>query len=211
MKYKCIIFDCDGVLVDSESISNQVIVDLANTQGDNIDLDYAINHYAGTSLRFVKDDVERIIGKKLPSNFDQEYRRITYLKFQTEIQPVQGIQKVLEALTIPFCVASNGPLAKMELNLQVTELYEYFGGNLFSAYEIGKWKPDPALFLHAAEVMGFHPKECVVVEDSMSGIKAAKAGGFDVFGFAHNQNKDEFFKEGATVFSEMKELLSLLR
>jgi len=211
MKYKCIIFDCDGVLVDSESISNQVIVDLANTQGANIDLDYAIKHYAGTSLRFVKDDIERIIGKKLPSNFDQEYRRISYLKFQTEIQPVQGIRKVLEALTTPFCVASNGPLAKMELNLQVAELYEYFRGNLFSAYEIGKWKPDPALFLHAADVMGFYPKECVVVEDSMSGIKAAKAGGFDVFGFAHNQNKEAFLKEGATVFSEMKELLSLLR
>lgn len=211
MKYKCIIFDCDGVLVDSESISNQVIVDLANTQGANIDLAYAIKHYAGTSLKFVKDDIERIIGKSLPSNFDQEYRRISYLKFQTEIKAIEGIHEVLESLKIPFCVASNGPLNKMKLNLDCTRLTDYFKGNMFSAYEINAWKPNPKLFLHAAETMGFTPNECVVIEDSMSGIKAAKAGGFDVFAFTNGHSKEEFLKEDLIIFQAMKELPELLR
>lgn len=211
MKYKCIIFDCDGVLVDSEAISNQVIVDLANKEGANIDLAYAIKHYAGTSLSFLKTDIEKRIQKKLPSNFDQEYRRISYLKFQTDIQPVEGIHDLLEILQIPFCVASNGPLDKMKLNLKATSLLPFFEGNMFSAYELNKWKPDPALFLHAAKTMGFLPNECVVVEDSLSGIKAAKAGGFDVYGFTHNHNIEAFKEAGATVFSSMNELYDLLK
>lgn len=210
MKYKCIIFDCDGVLVDSESISNQVIVDLANAQGANIDLAYAIKHYAGTSLRFVKDDIERIIEKSLPSNFDQEYRRISYLKFQTDIKAIEGIHEVLDSLEIPFCVASNGPLNKMKLNLNCTGLTDYFKENMFSAYEINAWKPNPKLFLHAAETMGFTPNECLVIEDSMSGVKAAIAGGFHVFAFTNGHSKEEFVEENIQIFDSMKELIQLL-
>lgn len=211
MKYKCIIFDCDGVLVDSESISNQVIVDLANAQGANIDLDYAIKHYAGTSLRFVKDDIERIIGRSLPTNFDQEYRRISYLKFQTDIKAIEGIRQVLDNLKIPFCVASNGPLDKMKINLNCTGLTDYFKENMFSAYEINAWKPNPKLFLHAAKTMGYTPNECLVVEDSMSGVKAAIAGGFDVFAFTNGHPKEEFIKEEITTFDSMKDLIQLLK
>lgn len=210
MKYKCIIFDCDGVLVDSEAISNKVIVELANAHGANIDIDYALKNYAGTSLKYVTDDIESIIGKKLPNNFDAEYRRISFIRFQQEIQPVKGVVKLIESLDIPFCVASNGPLNKMDLNLKLTGLSKHFRGNMFSAYEINAWKPDPTLFLHAAKTMGFQPEDCAVVEDSLSGIKAAVAGGFDVYGFAHHHQKESFERHGAIVFDEMGDLLELL-
>ena len=210
MKYKAIIFDCDGVLVDSEAISCGVVADLANAQGANIDLAYSIQHFSGTSLKFVMDHIESLIGKKLPDNFVSEYRRICTIRFQTEIQPVKGIVDVLDNLTVPFCVASNGPLDKMSLNLQWTGLSKYFRGNMFSAYEINSWKPDPTLFLTAAKALGFEPHECAVVEDSLSGVKAGIAGGFDVFALTHNHKMDAFQQEGVTVFSEMSELLHLL-
>ena len=210
MKYKCIIFDCDGVLVDSEAISCGVVTDLANAEGANIDLQYAIKHFSGTSLQFVMDHVESLIHKKLPDNFVDEYRRICTIRFETEIQPINGIVNVLEGLNVPFCVASNGPLDKMTLNLQWTGLSKYFDGNLFSAYEINSWKPDPTLFLNAAKTMGFDPKDCAVVEDSISGIKAGINGGFDVFALSHTHKLDSFKDQGVTVFSEMSELLDLL-
>jgi HAD superfamily hydrolase (TIGR01509 family) len=210
LKYKGIIFDCDGVLVDSEAISNQVIVELANAQGANIDLDYAIRNFSGTSLQFVMDHIESLIGKKLPDNFNREYRRISFIRFQNQIQPVNGIVDVLEQLTVPFCVASNGPLNKMDLNLRLTSLSKYFEGKMFSAYEVNSWKPDPTLFLTAAKSMELKPSDCAVIEDSVSGIKAGISGGFDVFAIAHEHQKESYEKHGATVFNEMSELLELL-
>jgi len=210
LKYKCIIFDCDGVLVDSEAISNKVIVELANTHGANIDIEYALKNYAGTSLKFVTNDIESIIGKKLPNNFNAEYRRISFIRFQQEIQPVKGVVELIQSLEVPFCVASNGPLNKMDLNLKLTGLSQYFQGNMFSAYELNSWKPDPTLFLHAAKTMGFEPKDCAVVEDSLSGIKAAVTGGFDVYALTHAHKTDAFIEHGATVFSAMNELKKLL-
>ena len=99
-------------------------------------------------------------------------------RFQQDIQPIEGIVELLDRLTIPFCVASNDPLNKMKLNLELMRLLHYFKENLFNAYEIKKWKPDPTLFIHATETMGFHPKDCLVIEDSISGVKASKKSGF---------------------------------
>jgi HAD superfamily hydrolase (TIGR01509 family) len=211
LRYKCIIFDCDGVLVDSETICNQVMVDLANEHGANIDLAYAMTRYVGTSLDFVIKDIESIIQKKLPSNFESEYRRISFIRFQQEIQPVKGIREVLEQLEVPFCVASNGPLNKMALNLDLTGLSKYFRGKMFSAYDINAWKPDPKLFLTAAKTLGFDPKDCAVVEDSPAGIKAGIAGGFDVFAFDHAGKMNAYKQDGVTAFTEMSALLELLK
>jgi len=210
MKYKCIIFDCDGVLVDSEAISCGVVAELANAEGANINVEYAVKHFSGTSLQFVIDHIESLIHKKLPSNFVQEYRRLCTLRFETDIQPIKGIENVLEQLTLPFCVASNGPLDKMRMNLQWTGLSKYFHDNLFSAYEVDAWKPDPTLFLTAAKTMGFDPKDCAVIEDSLSGVQAGIAGGFDVFALTHTHKLDAFRSQGVTVFSEMNQLLGLL-
>ena len=209
-KYKCIIFDCDGVLVDSEPIAHQVLVELANSYGANITYEYAHEKFAGTFLSFVIYHIEELIGKKVPENFEQEYRRISFERFAESIQPIQGIPEFLEKIDVPICIASNGPLNKMQLNLKTTNLLEYFQGNLFSAYDIKKWKPNPKLFLHAAKKMNFTPSNCLIIEDSLSGVKAAVSGGFDVFALGNKKNKNELESAGAKVFFSIQEMQDYL-
>lgn len=210
MNYKCIIFDCDGVLVDSEAISNAVLLAMAKQVGAEITLEYAEQEFSGKSLKSAFDDIEQHLGRKLPAAFEKEYRQRTYEAFKTQIQPVKGIHEVINALSISYCVASSGPLEKIKLNLRTTQLLDKFEGRIFSSYEIGSWKPDPGIFEYAAAKMGFKPKECVVIEDSVAGVQAAKKGGFDVFGFGNQRTQAALEEEGAQVFFEMGELLGLL-
>lgn len=208
--YKCIIFDCDGVLVDSEILSNQLVVDMANELGANIDLSYALANFKGGFLKDCILQIEAILGKALPETFESDYRKNSFEVFKQHLKPVQGIKIVLEKLDIPFCTASSGPQDKIRLNLKTTGLLPYFKEHIFSCYDIGKWKPDPAIFLYAAGVMGCAIEDCLVIEDTVIGVEAAKAGGFDVFGFAAH-NLDEEFKNKATkVFYTMDELLPMI-
>jgi HAD superfamily hydrolase (TIGR01509 family) len=209
-KYKCIIFDCDGVLVDSEPISNQVMVDLANSYGANIDLDYAMKHFKGSFFESCKNRISQLIDAPLPDTFETDYRSQSFEAFKTGVIPIEGVKKVLDRLTIPFCVASSGPENKIKLNLELTGLLPYFENKMFSCYTIQKWKPDPAIFLLAAETMGFKPEECVVIEDSLSGVMAAKNGGFDVFGFTAHDYNNELAAEATKTFYEMSELLKMI-
>ena len=209
-KYKCVIFDCDGVLVDSEPLSNQVMVDIANELGATIDLDYALRNFKGNSFNNCADQIAQLIGKPVPQDIETIYRQRSFKKFKEEIQPIQGVREVLNKLKVPFCVASSGPETKINLNLEVTGLIDYFEEKIFSCYTIGKWKPDPAVFLWAAEAMGFEPKDCVVIEDSIIGVEAALRGGFDVFGFDAHDYQDELPKKATKTFSHMLNLLELL-
>ena len=210
-KYKCVIFDCDGVLVDSEAISNGVLVDMANEHGANIDLQYAFKQFKGSFLYSCIEKIEAQIQKKLPVTFEEDYRKRSFEAFKKEMQPVEGIKNVLNNLSIPYCVASSGPVDKIRLNLSLTGLLDKFEEKIFSCYDIQKWKPDPAVFLWASETMGFKPDECVVIEDSISGVKAAVNGGFDVFGFtAHDYNK-ELKGQATLTFNSMAQLSQLLQ
>ena len=210
-KYKCIIFDCDGVLVDSEPIGNQVMVDMANELGANIDLSYAYQNFKGNSLKNCTNQISKLVNGELPSNFKDEYRRRSYEKFKNEIKPIDGIKEVLQNLKIPFCVASSGPLKKIKLNLKLTELLPFFQENrIFSCYSIEKWKPDPAVFLWAAETMDFRPSECLVIEDSPIGVEAAINGGFDVFGFTALDFKGKLLERATKTFNSMGKLPELI-
>lgn len=211
MRYKCIIFDCDGVLVDSEEISNRVHIEMVKEIGLDIEMEYAMEKFSGKSLNSIFEYFEERIGKKLPNNFESEFRRRTFELFKTDIQAIPGIHDLLDKISIPICVASSGPLEKIKLNLTSTNLIEKFNNNIFSSYEIGSWKPDPGIFEHAAKSMGFEPKDCVVIEDSISGINAAKRGGFEVFGFTNGINKGTFKNEGIKVFHHMEALITLLK
>ena len=208
--YKCVIFDCDGVLVDSESISNAVLVEMANNYGANIDIDFAMEHFKGNSLQGCVDIISGLVKEKLPDDFTSTYRRISYDTFRRDIKPVEGVKDVLDNLEIPFAVASSGPVEKIRLNLELTGLLPYFKNHIFSCYTINKWKPDPAVFLWAADIMGFKPKECVIIEDSITGVRAAKRGGFDVFGFTAHDYRNELEKEATLVFNVMSQLQQLL-
>lgn len=211
--YKCIIFDCDGVLVDSEAIANRVLVDMANEVGANIDLDYGLKNFKGKSLTQCFTIIVALSGntKALNTNFETEFRQRSFKAFNTEIKPVKGVESVLQQLDIPFCVASNGPQHKIKLNLELTGLINYFNENVFSAYTINKWKPEPDLFLWAAKTMGFSPDECLVIEDSLAGVKAARAGGFDVFGYTEQDYHNVLQPEATTTFNDMKDLLDMIK
>ncbi|HRX12171.1 MAG TPA: HAD family phosphatase [Draconibacterium sp.] len=210
MKFKCIIFDCDGVLVDSEAISAKIFQEMASKLGSKLDFETVLKQITGTSMtENLKFFSEKINGK-LPEDFEAEFRKRSYEAFKTELKPIKGIHELLEKINVPVGVASSGPVEKIKLNLTTTNLIDYFDSNIFSCYEIGSWKPEPEIYLHAAKKMGFQPVECAVIEDSLAGVQSAKAGGFNVFGFAHGKNKNTFEELGATVFSEMQELGKLL-
>lgn len=209
-KFKCVIFDCDGVLVDSEPISNRVMVEMANENGADINLEYAYQYFKGNAFKECLKLVEVLIKTPLPNNFEKEFRQRSFEAFQKEIKPINGVYDVLNRLPITYCVASSGPENKIRLNLELTGLASFFKNNVFSCFQIKKWKPEPDIFLHAAKSMGFKPEECVVIEDSLLGIEAAKRGGFDVFGYTEHDYKNELQKEATLTFNNMNQLLSLL-
>lgn len=211
MKFKCIIFDCDGVLVDSEATSTGVIVDIAKDHGVDLDLEYAINEFAGQSLSYCLGYIQERSKVPLPSNIISVFRERTFKAFQSDLKPIPGIRDLLSRLSCSVCVASNAPVNKIEFNLGLLNMLDYFNGNLFSAYQINKWKPEPDLFLYAAEKMGFLPEDCVVIEDSVTGVKAAKAGGFEVFGYASERSAKKLKEAGAVVFYDMNVLDELLK
>jgi HAD superfamily hydrolase (TIGR01509 family) len=209
-KYKCIIFDCDGVLVDSEPIANQVLVEMANELGATIDLDYALRHFKGDTIQRCHDKISELVTQELPDNFIANFRARSFESFKKNIKAVDGIKDVLDQLRVPFCVASSGPEDKIRLNLELTGLLPYFEDTIFSCYEIEKWKPDPAVFLWAAKTMGFTPEECVVIEDSVTGVTAANNGGFDVFGFTAHDYNNELEGKASLTFKTMPEILKLI-
>ena len=210
MKYKCILFDCDGVLVDTEAISVQVLCELSASLGLQLEFNHAIEVFTGLSLISCFQYIQNRVGVALPSDFEQRFRKRTFELFERELTVIPGIHEVIENLQVPFCVASSGPQHKIALNLKLTGLYSHFEGNIFSCFDLQKWKPDPAIFLHAAKTMGFKPEECVVIEDSVPGVKAAIAGGFDVYALATPHTEERLSELGANLFYTMKDLLPLL-
>ncbi|MFT5165169.1 MAG: HAD superfamily hydrolase (TIGR01509 family) [Saprospiraceae bacterium] len=207
---KLIIFDCDGVLVDSEPLSNRTIASQMQELGITMTEEEAILLFAGGSLKNVTDYVKEATGREAPADMEEVYRLRSYELFRKELQAVPGIKTLLEQIPNKKCVASNGPIEKMKLNLQLTGLTPFFDENLFSAYEVGHWKPDPRLFLHAAMEMGFEARDCIVIEDSDHGIHAAKAAGMQVYGFAGRTPREKLERAGAEVFYEMGALAVIL-
>ena len=211
MKYKCIIFDCDGVLVDSEEISIGTLVSMAKLHGAIIDENYAHQLFLGKSLEFCFNYIAELANKKLPDTFEEEFRTGTFEAFKKNLKAVKGIHELLAKINVPIAVASNGPADKIRLNLTTTKLIDKFEGAIFSAYDINSWKPNPKLYLHAAKTMGFDVKDCVVIEDSPAGVQAALAGGFDVFGFTNHANFDALQQMNIPLFDDMAQLNLLLQ
>lgn len=208
--YKCIIFDSDGVLVDSETLSARVFQEMARELGFELGFETAVERFAGTSMKENLKFIQGNIRGSLPEDFEKEFRLRTYKVFQTDLKAIDGVHQLIEKLQVPFCVASSGPMEKIRLNLGLVNLLDHFTGRIYSSYDIGKWKPDPGIFLYAAREMGKTPGECVVIEDSDSGIRAALAGGFMVYALASEKRKSHFEQLGAVTFASMKELEQLL-
>lgn len=211
MEVKCIIFDCDGVLVDTEKIGNGILLEMASEHGFEMKIEDAYRDFNGRNLKECFQHIETAIDKKLPDNFESEYRERSFEAFKTQVKPMEGVVDFIEKLQIPYCVASSGPVEKIRLNLEVSGLLEKFEGKIFSSYEIKSWKPDPGIFLFAAKEMGFEVKDCIVIEDSKAGVKAGVSGGFKVYGFANGFNNADLAEEGAILFKTYEELEELLK
>lgn len=169
----CIIFDLDGTLVDSEGLCNQALLDLL--PGVQDDKDELVRRYRGARLSTILADLSTRLGVDIPTNFEMRYRARVATLFENGLKPVAGAVEMLDALPYPSCVASGGPISKIRHSLKISGLAPFFDDRLYSSYEIGSWKPEPDLFLHAARCMGFPPQQCVVVEDSDVGIQAAES------------------------------------
>ncbi|MDM9384084.1 HAD-IA family hydrolase [Chlorogloeopsis sp. ULAP01] len=204
MKHLCVIFDLDGTLVDSERLCNQAFIDLLPFI--NYSVESLIRRYRGRKLALIFADIEMRFGEKLPIDFEATYRQRVDELFEFYLQPITGVSEMLKTLEYPFCVASSAPIAKIRKALNVTTLSHYFGDRLFSSYDIGSWKPDPGLFLYAANKMGFSLEYCVVIEDSDVGIEAARTAGM----YALKYSSEEEAEEKNNVFSNMKFLPKLL-
>jgi len=180
MSYELVIFDCDGVLVDSEELSNKVLAEMLADYGHRVS-DYASEHrFRGMQLTKCLEILEREAGVELPESFETDVRQRMSAVFQAQLRPVEGALRLVESLQIPFCVASTGPRKKTEENLRTTNLYTHFAGKVFSGYEIGSWKPDPGIFLAAASHFGVSPEDCIVIEDSLVGVSAGMAANMTV-------------------------------
>ena len=180
MAYKLVIFDCDGVLVDSEGLGNTVLAEMLADYGYRISADESQTRFRGMALAKCLEIVEKESGIELPRSFESDVRRRMSSVFQTQLQPIEGALRLVESLRIPFCVASSGPRRKIEENLLVTNLYSHFIDRIFSAHEVGSWKPDPGLFLSAARHFAVAPEDCIVIEDSSVGISAGIAANMTV-------------------------------
>jgi HAD superfamily hydrolase (TIGR01509 family) len=178
----CVIFDLDGTLVDSERQSSQAFLDLLPELDEPVDA--LVRRYRGMRLAPVLADIEARLGRKLPEEFTPSYRRRVAELFDRELEPMPGAEQLLRSLSVPFCIASAGPPEKIRHSLGRTGLAPRFGERVFSSYVVGSWKPEPGLFLHAANALGFSPEQCIVVEDSDPGLIAAQAAGMRSIHFA---------------------------
>jgi len=181
LAFKLVIFDCDGVLVDSEELSIKVLVEKLADYGHPISAIASEARFRGMQLTKCLEILEREAGVELPESFETDVRQRMSAVFQTRLRPVEGALRLVESLRIPFCVASTGPRNKIEENLRITNLYTHFAGKIFSGYEIGSWKPDPGIFLAAASQFGVSPEDCIVIEDSLVGVSAGMAANMTVF------------------------------
>jgi HAD superfamily hydrolase (TIGR01509 family) len=213
MRYDLVIFDNDGVLVDSEPLSNRLLAGYLTEVGHPTTYEESLRDYMGSAMHRVHDLVEERTGRRLPEDFDEVFHRRVFAAFERELEPVPGALGVLEKLVadgVPYCVASSGSHERIRVGHRKTGLDRWFDdGRIFSSQDVGRGKPAPDLFLYAAERMGVAPGRCVVVEDSPLGVRAAVAAGMDVYGFTAMTPGERLV--GATqLFSEMGELADLL-
>ncbi|EST30702.1 HAD family hydrolase [Streptomyces roseochromogenus] len=187
MRYDLVIFDNDGVLVDSEPISNRHLAAYLTELGHPTSYEDSIRDYMGSAMHRIHDLVLERTGQRLPDDFDDLFHARVFAAFERELQPVAGVDVVLEKLAadgVPYCVASSGSHARIRVGHRTTGLDRWFAEErIFSSEDVGRGKPAPDLFLYAAERMGVAPERCLVVEDSPLGVQAAVAAGMTVYGF----------------------------
>lgn len=207
-----VIFDCDGVLVDSERLAVETESQILSSLGWHLTEAEVVERFVGRSAEYMHAQIEEHLGTSVDweTEFESRYREI----FEAELRPVDGIIDALDALDAmekSSCVASSGTHDKIRFSLGLTGLLEYFEGRIFSVQDVTRGKPAPDLFLHAAQQIGVPPEACTVIEDSPAGVDAALAAGMTALAFAGGVVPAERLQaEGVTVFDDMRHLPGLL-
>lgn len=209
---RLVIFDCDGVLVDSERIAVRIDVVVLAKLGWVMTEAEVVERFMGRTDEYMASQIEAHLGLPLPANWEEPFQRLYRAAFEAGLKPVPGILEVLDEITTPTCVASSGTHERIRYTLGLTGLYTRFVGRIFSASDVPRGKPAPDLFLHAANRMRTDPSECAVVEDSRYGVEAARAAGMRVFAYAGGLTpRHRLEGVGTVVFQDMRELSRLLR
>jgi HAD superfamily hydrolase (TIGR01509 family) len=178
-----IIFDCDGVLIDSEVISARQLIAELKGYGVEMDMAFVSRHFLGRSYPVVLKEVRERWGVALPDRFEADYRARLLGAFERELKVMPGVVETLRATRVPYCLATSSSPVRMRRSLEITGLANLFQGVCFTASEVARGKPAPDLFLHAAGRMGADPAACVVIEDSLNGVRAGLAAGMEVWRF----------------------------
>jgi HAD superfamily hydrolase (TIGR01509 family) len=216
VNFDLIIFDCDGVLVDSEVISCRAHAETLTRHGYPITADQVLDRFLGRSMRQANLEIEAELGRRLPEDFPSEVYAEIFRSFAVSLEATPYIGETLDTIAQPVCVASSGPPEKISASLNRVGLYDRFAPHIFSAVQVKHGKPAPDLFLFAAEQMAMSPKQCLVIEDSVFGIAAARAAGMTVLGFHGGSHcrpgyADMLRAAGAAVtFDDMRQLAGLI-
>lgn len=220
MAVELLIFDCDGVLVDSEPLAARVLAEALLELGLPMSNDEVDHRFRGRSLSDIVVEIEALLGTPVPEYFLPKLNTKTRHAFEVELTPIQGVRSALAEFRdrgLPMCVASSGSPEKIRHSLALTDLEGFFEDRVFSASQVKRGKPAPDLFLFAAQQMGPSIASCLVIEDSIPGVVAAVAAGASVYGFASRTLPDPsahglaLLEQGAQVFGSMEELPGLLR
>jgi HAD superfamily hydrolase (TIGR01509 family) len=209
--FELIIFDCDGVLVDSERVANAVFAKVLEEEcGLLFSLEQMFDHFVGYSKAQCLQTVEEMTGVAPPPALADRYQQEINQALQDSVEPVNGVEVVLQTIDIPYCVASNGSHEKMATTLGKTGLSKYFNGNIYSTSDVSRGKPHPDIYLHAARSSGIpDPGRCLVIEDSPIGVKGAVAAGMTVFGYSELMKAEKLTAQGAhRTFARMDDLFS---
>ncbi|MGJ8655326.1 MAG: HAD family hydrolase [Akkermansiaceae bacterium] len=209
--YDLIIFDCDGVLVDSERITCTVLSAMLNELGLQATMETTYQEFVGNSLDRCITIIEEKLNHPIPTTFVPEFKQRQKEALTQSLKAVDGIKEALAQITLPTCVASSGDHEKMKTTLGVTGLLPHFEGRITSTTEVAHSKPAPDVYLLAASKMQTTPDRCAVVEDTVIGVKAAIAAGMTVYGYAKLTNPDHLAAAGAIPFDNMHNLPTLLQ
>ncbi|MEM6336085.1 MAG: HAD family phosphatase, partial [Bacteroidota bacterium] len=207
-----VIFDCDGVLVDSEPITNRIFGEMLAGLGLRLTPDEQRDHFLGRTMDDCVRLIEELTGRDVPASFVPTYRQRIRKVLAEEVEPVEGVVDLVKKLTLPSCVASSGTIEKMHVTLGRTGLLPYFDGRLVSATDVAHGKPAPDVFLLAAERFDVDPATCLVIEDSPNGVMAARAAGMMCIGYAGETPAGHLGAAGADmVVQEMADVALILK
>ena len=204
-----VVFDCDGVLVDSERLAVRTEAVILDGLGWSLTESEIVDRFVGRSAEYMHGEIERELGRSIDweAEFEARYRQV----FEHELVPVEGVVRALDRIAAPVCVASSGTHEKIRFSLGLTGLLDRFADRIFSVEDVERGKPEPDIFLYAAREMDVPPQRCAVIEDSISGVLAGLAAGMQVFAFAGGvTSASKLSLDGVVVFDDMLELPDLL-